>query len=46
LITVPESIADQVAAEGRRVLEKEQTKVEFIMSDDFSLERLAEMSGW
>jgi len=46
LITVPESIADQVAAEGRRVLEKEQKKVEFIMSDDFSLERLAEMSGW
>jgi 4-hydroxy-4-methyl-2-oxoglutarate aldolase len=46
LITVPDDIADEVAAEGERVLEKEQKKVEFIMSDEFSLERLAEISGW
>ena len=46
LITIPDEIADQVAAEGHHVLEKEQRKVDFILSDEFSLERLGEMSGW
>ena len=46
LISVPDEIATEVAAEGRRVLEKEEKKVQFIQSDEFSLERLAEMSGW
>jgi regulator of RNase E activity RraA len=46
LISVPLEIADRVAAEGRKVLEKERDKIEFLMSDDFSVERLAERSGW
>jgi regulator of RNase E activity RraA len=46
LITIPEEIARDVAAEGQRILEKERRKVEFLKSDEFSLERLAEMSGW
>jgi hypothetical protein len=35
-----------VAAQGREVLRKEQEKVDFVMSDDFSLERLIERQGW
>lgn len=46
LITIPDEIADEVAAQGQEVLRKEQAKVEFIMSDAFSVEALAERSGW
>jgi regulator of RNase E activity RraA len=46
LISIPHEIADQVAAQGQEVLRKEQEKIDFIMSDDFSLERLIERQGW
>jgi regulator of RNase E activity RraA len=46
LISIPDEIADKVAAQGEEVLRKEQEKVEFILSDAFSVEALAERSGW
>jgi regulator of RNase E activity RraA len=46
LISIPHEIAHVVAAEGRSVLQKEAAKIDFINSDEFSLDRLAEMSGW
>lgn len=46
LVSIPHEIADKVAAQGEEVLRKEQEKVEFIMRDDFSVERLAERQGW
>lgn len=46
LITVPLEVVDDVVRESERVLAKEQRRVDFILSEEFSLERLAEMSGW
>jgi regulator of RNase E activity RraA len=46
LVSIPHEIADKVAAQGEEVLRKEQEKIEFIMRDDFSVERLAERQGW
>jgi regulator of RNase E activity RraA len=46
LISIPHEIAQKVADEGRAVLQKEESKVDFLRSEKFSLERLAEMSGW
>jgi regulator of RNase E activity RraA len=46
LISIPHEIADQVAAQGEEVLRKEQAKIDFILSDEFSVESLAKRQGW
>ena len=46
LISIPHEVADKVAAEGQEVLRREQEKVDFIMSDEFSLSSLIRRQGW
>lgn len=46
LVSIPHSIAGQVAAQAEKVWQEEREEVEFIKGPEFSFERLAARWGW
>jgi regulator of RNase E activity RraA len=46
LVSVPLSIADQVAAQAEAVWAKERAEIEFVQSTNFSIEAMAARRGW